>query len=241
MSPEQASGREDIDERADIWATALLLYECLTGELPFQGSNYLGVIAQILSKETQPPSTLRPELGIPLGADRIVLRGLEKDREKRYQRMADFERAMDRLLAGEMDVGLDDGPSENAPSPRPTRRRWPWPVPLAAILALGAGSAALLARTEKEKPRESPPALRVVSAPAMSNPLPLASAAPAAKTETTAPNEPMRPTANDRIRHPSKSHAPRPPTPLEDTSPKVPKSKADDRVAPSPYGDREGR
>ena len=65
MSPEQAAGSEDIDERADIWATALILYECLTGELPFRGNNYLGVVAQIQNQEVQPPSALRPELGHP--------------------------------------------------------------------------------------------------------------------------------------------------------------------------------
>ena len=65
MSPEQARGGEDVDARADIWAVGVMLYECLTGEVPFRANNYLGVISQVLTQEVQPPSKLRPELGIP--------------------------------------------------------------------------------------------------------------------------------------------------------------------------------
>ncbi|HEY5282036.1 MAG TPA: serine/threonine-protein kinase, partial [Polyangia bacterium] len=146
MSPEQAAGNDDVDERADIWATALILYECLTGELPFRGSNYLGVIAQIQNKEIQPPSVLRPELGIPAAVDRVVMRGLEKDRTRRYQHMAGFEQDMDRLLAGALDVALDDAAgAQPRPTPRPLSR-WPWHLAVAAVLALGIGSAVVLAR-----------------------------------------------------------------------------------------------
>ena len=55
MSPEQARGNEDVDARADIWAVGVMLYECLTGEVPFRANNYLGVISQVLTQEIQPP------------------------------------------------------------------------------------------------------------------------------------------------------------------------------------------
>ena len=55
MSPEQARGGEDVDARADIWAMGVMLYECLTGEVPFRANNYLAVISQVLTQDVQPP------------------------------------------------------------------------------------------------------------------------------------------------------------------------------------------
>ena len=105
MSPEQARGGDDVDVRADVWAVGVMLYECLTGEVPFRANNYLGVISQVLTQEVQPPSQLRPELGIPPAVEAVVMRAMEKDRERRYQQMADLERDLDRLLAGDPNVG----------------------------------------------------------------------------------------------------------------------------------------
>ncbi len=65
MSPEQARGEDDLDHRVDIWALGVMLYECLTGEVPFRANNYLGIISQVLTHDAPPPSRLRPELGIP--------------------------------------------------------------------------------------------------------------------------------------------------------------------------------
>ena len=80
MSPEQARGEEDLDHRVDIWALGVLLYECLTGEVPFRANNYLGIISQVLTHEPTPPSKLRPELGISGAVEAVVMRAMEKDR-----------------------------------------------------------------------------------------------------------------------------------------------------------------
>ena len=81
MSPEQARGEEDLDHRVDIWALGVLLYECLTGEVPFRANNYLGIISQVLTHEPTPPSKLRPELGISGAVEAVVMRAMEKDRD----------------------------------------------------------------------------------------------------------------------------------------------------------------
>ena len=229
MSPEQAAGHEDVDERADIWATALILYECLTGELPFRGANYLGVIAQIQTKEVQPPSSLRPELGIPEAVDRVVMHGLEKDRTRRYQKMAAFEQDIDRLLAGDMAVALD-GAAGAQPSPlsRP-QSRWPWHLAVGAVLALGIGSAALLARAGREIPAQVVPAAAVL-------PVPKASLPQKMIPEPTKPVGEAPPSApSERVRRLGKSHPVRPSTSVEEPPPPPKKSKADDKIAPSPY------
>jgi eukaryotic-like serine/threonine-protein kinase len=228
MSPEQAAGNDDIDERADIWAAALILYECLTGELPFRGNNYLGVVAQIQNKDVQPPSALRPELGIPGTVDRVVMHGLEKDRARRYQHMAEFERDLDRLLGGEVDVALDD--ASGAIMTTSTRRRWPWHLAVAAVFAVGLGTAAMLARTGR-------PAIAPVALPravVLSKPAP-APKAPEPMQPVVAP-PPQTASVLERIRHIGKPRSPHAPAAVEPSAnPQVKKSKADDKVAPSPY------
>ena len=109
MSPEQARGEDDLDHRVDVWALGVMLYECLTGEVPFHANNYLGIISQVLTRDAPPPSRLRPELGIPPAVETVVMRAMEKDRQKRYQTMADLEQDLERLLAGDQNVGSPRG------------------------------------------------------------------------------------------------------------------------------------
>jgi tRNA A-37 threonylcarbamoyl transferase component Bud32 len=236
MSPEQASGSEDIDHRADIWAVALILYECLTGELPFRGNNYLGVVSQVLSREAQPPSALRAELGIPAAVDRVVMHGLEKDRTRRYQTMTAFERDLERLLGGDMGVVLDEAASGASGPVIRTRSRWLWHLAVAAVFAVGLGTAALLARAGgKEPAAPQPPAPAPTRAPARV-PAPLPPPKPEAVTESPQPNpllERSRRVGRQRpVRSPASATVPAaggvPPVPPK-------KSKADDKVAPSPY------
>ena len=150
MSPEQARGDEDIDDRVDIWAVGVLLYECLTGEVPFRATNYLGVISQVLTQEIQPPSQLRPELGIPPAVEAVVMRAMAKDRDDRYQDMAALERDIDRLLAGDPNVGQDE------PAPAPVELSTPrarWHLGVAAIIVVGLAVSIALLRTEDERRR----------------------------------------------------------------------------------------
>jgi tRNA A-37 threonylcarbamoyl transferase component Bud32 len=228
MSPEQAAGAEDIDHRADIWATALILYECLTGELPFRGTNYLGVVAQIQNKEVPPPSALRPELGIPPAVDRVVMRGLEKDRSRRYQQMAQLERDVDGLLAGDADVGFDDR-SGPLPAPTPPRRRWALHLGVAGIFAIGIGVAALLARAGGQAEQAAPPPAAKITVPPPGPPAPQLNPPPP-------PSSPPPAAAPvERARRSGKGRWLRPATPVEVSPPPAARTKADDKIAPSPY------
>jgi serine/threonine-protein kinase len=145
MSPEQARGSEDLDHRVDIWALGVLLYECLTGEVPFRANNYLQIISQVLTHEPLPPSQLRPELGIPDAVEAVVMRAMDKDRTRRYQTMAELERDLERLLAGDQNVGATPVPEGQVPAvARPGLRRWP--LVLAAAAALVGGVALAIGR-----------------------------------------------------------------------------------------------
>jgi eukaryotic-like serine/threonine-protein kinase len=244
MSPEQASGSEDIDQRADIWAVALILYECLTGELPFRGTNYLGVVSQILNKEAQSPSVLRPELGIPVAVDRLVMHGLEKDRTRRYQTMDVLERDIERLLAGDTGiVAAEASLSGSGPEIRP-RSRWPWHAAVAAVFVVGIGTAALLARGgSKELTPVSPPPAMMIARPAPPVKVPSPAPVPTAKAETAAVAPARAPSLLERIHHAVKGRAGRPPaaaaTEPAASAPVSKKLKADDKVAPSPYTPRQ--
>ena len=83
MSPEHARGQQDIDARSDIFSVGIILYEMLTGELPFDGPNYNSVLAQILTDDPPLPSIVRPDL--PRELEAVVMRAMTKDRNQRHQ------------------------------------------------------------------------------------------------------------------------------------------------------------
>lgn len=91
MSPEQARGEADVDRRSDIWALCVVLYEVITGRLPFYGENYNALLYAILEGQ---PKTFS-ELGInePLLWS-IIARGLEKDRTRRCNDMFELGRGL---------------------------------------------------------------------------------------------------------------------------------------------------
>nr|HPH70805.1 serine/threonine-protein kinase [Kofleriaceae bacterium] len=137
MSPEQIKG-ETVDGRTDVYALAAMLYELLTGRMVFESTTVLSILSKHLMEMPAPPSARRPDLGLPLELDQLVMAGLAKDPAHRFASMEQFGDAMMQVAAtlAPMQVGgrapaitppaqpavgtpLPAAPPQAAPTPTP--------------------------------------------------------------------------------------------------------------------------
>jgi eukaryotic-like serine/threonine-protein kinase len=103
MSPEQARG-EDVDHRTDIWSFGVVLYEMLTGRLPFQSEYETAAVYSILNEN--PPSIGGYNPDAPPELEAIVMRMLQKNKEDRYQQLDEFFSDLD-VFSGTAVLGND--------------------------------------------------------------------------------------------------------------------------------------
>jgi serine/threonine-protein kinase len=136
FSPEQARGETDIDFRTDVWSICVVLYELITGELPFTGPNYNALLMSILRDAPKP---ITNDGYGDQALWEILERGLQRDRDQRWSSMWELGRALAAWLHAKgvradaasrslEEVWLEARPSEQAPPPagfaqQGTRRR----------------------------------------------------------------------------------------------------------------------
>ena len=106
LSPEQARGG-DVDQRSDLYSLGIVLYELLTGTVPFNGDTPVEIAMKHLSQTPEPPSTRRPE--IPRELDLVVMRALAKDPDDRYQSAEEMDADLERVARGVGGLAGDGG------------------------------------------------------------------------------------------------------------------------------------
>ena len=95
MSPEQARGSKAVSHLTDIWSTAVILFELITGVLPFQGDNYNEVMANIITKSIPDPRT---HVSISVELARIIRKGMNKDLSERFGSAEEFRAELEDFL-----------------------------------------------------------------------------------------------------------------------------------------------
>jgi serine/threonine protein kinase/tetratricopeptide (TPR) repeat protein len=134
MSPEQARG-EPLDARSDLFSLGSVIYEMVTGKLPFPGTATADVFAALLMREPEPPRKLNPT--VSKEGERIILKLLAKDRTQRYQTATELRTDLEKLSAARASSGRTSTASSGILAPPP--RRFPAvPVAIGAIVLVAA-------------------------------------------------------------------------------------------------------
>jgi serine/threonine protein kinase len=93
MSPEQAGGKK-LDHRVDIYAMGIILYELLTGRVPYVGDTFMGILTQHMFETPAPIAVANPSAEVPPELEHIVFKALAKNPDERYQTMDELAQAL---------------------------------------------------------------------------------------------------------------------------------------------------
>jgi serine/threonine-protein kinase len=105
MSPEQCMGAP-VDARSDIYSLGIVMYESLTGKVPFLGRNYADTMTKQISDDPAPFGQIRPDLKIPASLEKIVMSAMAKQPENRYQSLGLMRKDLEAALSAKATTEL---------------------------------------------------------------------------------------------------------------------------------------
>jgi serine/threonine protein kinase/Flp pilus assembly protein TadD len=132
MSPEQTKG-EDVDQRSDIWSLGVIIYEMLTGILPFKGDYEQAVIYAILNEN--PKSPLEYNSDIPDHLIDIINKSLHKNPEKRYQNVIEMINALEEIFGSQSEISKIENQTESQKS-SPGKQKILKPVLIGSVVVI---------------------------------------------------------------------------------------------------------
>jgi tetratricopeptide (TPR) repeat protein/serine/threonine protein kinase len=121
FSPEQARGAKDIDHRADLYSLGVILFELMTGELPFEAVHVVDMMRKVLDEAPRRPSKLNSLVSAEL--ESVCLKCLEKDPANRYPTVGDFRKALQNALVPEVGDNVSGTDGGQGAVPRPKVKR----------------------------------------------------------------------------------------------------------------------
>jgi serine/threonine-protein kinase len=186
MSPEQARG-EELDPRSDLYSVGIILYELLTGSLPFQSETPMGLAVKHMTEAPVSPRKRRTELVISPALDDVVMRALSKDREDRFASAEEMRTALLGVaLAGAAAARATPRPASPSTMVIPATPRPRHPAPVRRVEAEPAGADAPEADEAPPDVDAAKPATPAPRPARKATPAPRATPRPAARRQRPA-------------------------------------------------------
>jgi serine/threonine-protein kinase len=164
MAPEQAAGRGDVDHRADVYALGTIFYEMVVGQVPHRGETLVATLAMQMLDPVPPPSEKNPGLRLDAQIEAVMMTALAKERELRFQNMAELLRALEAVAGNLLSDPMNSTGSVRAlPGGPPPAAARPTPPPDATTLRERSAPAALPTRPDAPPAMPGPDTLRVAT------------------------------------------------------------------------------